>query len=285
MIYLRFSEYDGVLRSGTLAYNLSGNTKIVYSLNIQDRDTGKVVLSREGSAPWSDLISGENENLAFDPTKFGMTVGLVSFKMTAYRDNNQAQPTRDGMSSSEEYVPISQFNSYYIDLVKSLGQEPKYAIDCNKMEKGGSFDITVFPTKLASKYVSITKLASELKDETSLIKDKIKILQLELDAAQKSIANYTVQSDDGQSTIDIEEAILNLWDDQGNVNADYLEKANYIYSDLDTNGVLSNAQSTKYRMVTNVSNSINKLMLFIKKEKEARLAIENDKDRESRAEA
>jgi hypothetical protein len=153
------------------------------------------------------------------------------------------------------------------------------------MEKGGSFDITVFPTKLASKYVSITKLASELKDETSLIKDKIKILQLELDAAQKSIANYTVQSDDGQSTIDIEEAILNLWDDQGNVNADYLEKANYIYSDLDTNGVLSNAQSTKYRMVTNVSNSINKLMLFIKKEREARLAIENDKDHESREDA
>jgi len=277
MIYLKFNEFNN--RKGkitNLFFGLVSDYKIVYKLNIQDADTGKLILDRSGSCAWSAF---ENDELdfAFNPNESGTDTATISFAFSVYKSSNPNTNGKFVMSSTEEYVSISRYNPYYIDLVKSLDIENQSIItDCLKkqdqsLEEGGNYthEVYLIPNKLISRYNPINKTATDLQDSTTIIKDKIKMLQLDLEAAQKSVVNYNLYDENGISLSDKEDEFLSLYD-SGEFNMENLNTIASIYSGLKTNGVLSMQQSAKYKMVSIISTNLKRLSESIKQESELR---------------
>ena len=99
MIYLKFNEFNNKKGKVTnLFFGLISDYKIVYKLNIQDADTGKLILDRSGSCAWSAF---ENDELDFAFETARRELILLSRLPCAVVCYGTAQSLRPQQSSSE----------------------------------------------------------------------------------------------------------------------------------------------------------------------------------------
>lgn len=275
MIHLKFNEFTKNGNEDTnLFFGLAGDYKIVYKLSVQDVDSGKIVLDRSGSCQWS-AFENNDLDLTFDPNVCGINTAAISFTFSVYKSSTPHTNDKFIMSSTEEYVSISRYNPYYIDLIKSLNIDNQSIINDCLGKQNYTHEVYLIPNKLISKYNPINKSAIDLHDSAAIIKDRIKMLQLDLETAQKSVVNYNIHDENGISVSDAENEFL-LFYDSGEINIGNLNRISSIYSSLEKHGVLSMQQSAKHKLIGSISTSLNRLVEAIKQESELRKLMEED---------
>jgi hypothetical protein len=194
-------------------FDLHDDTNITYSLTIQDAENGKTMVSGNGSILWSALREAEF-NFNSDDLRSNMV--NVFLKVTAIKNSSQEiSRSDDVMNKSEEYITISPSNSYYLDLCSQLDlvQQSKIDIDrlLDKNPDKGSITLNIISLRLASEYVNVTKPIGDLRDDAELIKNRIKLLQLDLEALQTATPNYSVQTEEGLDLKELERGFLDKY--------------------------------------------------------------------------
>lgn len=350
MIYIKFNEFSRRLAmidnpKASLWFKLPQNTLMVYSLNVQDAITGKLIFEKSGTNKWGEFDNNETD-FRFNPKETDTNYAFISFKLTAYfngTDEESGIPMEgmevetsipQSMKETEEYVTISQFNQYYKDLHGSIssivgiqvprdlgehrapdrlpiaiteGMDYGYLLynliqlnqEAENDGKDFIYNIDIYPTRLAAKYIKLDLNISKIQDSASIIKDKIKMLQLDLAAAQKSTAGYTILNrSSGEPVDDLENSLLDGWvgnpDDirdgllqldegKGNINKEVFNNIIDIYSTLNDSKIISASQLTKYKYFTYIKSNIDKLMRLVYSEwldrQEARRLEQEEKEK------
>ena len=187
-------------------FDLHDDTKIMYNLTIQDAQNGKTMVSDNGSTSWLDL---KETQFDFESDDLSSSIINVFLKVTAYKNSSQEiSKSDDVMNRTEEYITISPSNSYYLDLCRQLNLDVQSKIDIARLldrnPDGGSIILKIISLRLASEYVTVSKPIGDLRDETDLIKNKIALLQLDLEALQTATPNYSVQTEEGLDLKELE---------------------------------------------------------------------------------